>query len=91
MTSQTEMAARTEPTTTFLAQKSQLNWAVEIPDEIAEVMGISSGSVLVLRAQFGDIVVEEIVPPPSPELRSIVDEIIEDNKEFYAELKRLGD
>lgn len=91
MTPQTEIATQAEATTTHATQMPTLNWAVEMPDEIARVIGISPSSVVVLRAQLGDITVEEILPPLSPELQSIVDEIFEDNKEFYEELKRLGD
>jgi hypothetical protein len=76
---------------TIAPPKTTLNWAVEIPPEIAKVMGVAEGSVAMLRATDGKLEVEEILPPPSPELKERVQQIFEKYKEAFEEMKRLGD
>ena len=70
---------------------TDLRWAVEIPPEIARAMSVAEGSVVVLRPTDGNLEVEEILPPPSPEFAERVQYILEKHKETFEELKRLGD
>lgn len=76
---------------TIAPPKTHLNWAVEIPPEIARAMGVAEGSVVVFRTKDGGLEMEEILPPPSPELKAEVRRIAEKYKETFEELKRLGD
>ncbi len=71
-------------------QRSDLCWAILADEEMAQALGIETGSVVVLSGQAGKVQAE-VLPPPSPELRKLADEIFEQNREVYEELKRLGD
>jgi hypothetical protein len=76
---------------TLAPPKTDLRWAVEIPPEIAQALGVAKGSVAVFHTTDGKLEVEEILPPPSPELKEEIREISEELKETFEELKRLGD
>ena len=69
---------------------TELSWAVELPPEMAEALGVACGSLVVLHARNGSIETE-ILPLPSPEFAGRVQYILEKNKETFEELKRLGD
>ncbi|MDQ3257397.1 MAG: hypothetical protein M3R15_26515 [Acidobacteriota bacterium] len=71
-------------------RKTKLSWAVELPPEMAEVLGVPEGSLIVLHAIDGSVETE-ILPLPSPEFAERVQYILEKNKETFEELKRLGD
>ncbi len=71
-------------------RKTELSWAVELPPEMAEVLGVPEGSLIVLHAKDGSVETE-ILPLPSPEFAERVQYILEKNKETFEELKRLGD
>lgn len=71
-------------------RKTDLGWAVEIPPEIAQALGIAEGSLAVLSPRDGKLEAE-ILPPPSPELKESVRQIYEQYKEAFEEMKRLGD
>lgn len=70
--------------------KTDLGWIIEIPKEIAQAMGVAEGSIAVLHVQDGHLGTE-ILPPPSPELKSAARRIHEKHKEAFEEMKRLGD
>lgn len=74
---------------TVLHQK-ELGWLVEMPKEMAQAVGVAEGSLLALYAKPGEVKTE-VIPPLTSELEAISDEVYEENKEFFAELKRLGD
>jgi bifunctional DNA-binding transcriptional regulator/antitoxin component of YhaV-PrlF toxin-antitoxin module len=78
-------------TSTLTPRKTDLCWAVEIPPEIAEALGVAEGSVAVFSPKDGKLEVSEILPPASPELKEEVREIHEQFKEAFEEMKRLGD
>ncbi len=65
-------------------------WLVEMPKEMAQAVGVAEGSVLALYAKPGEVTAE-VLPPLTPELEGMADEIFAENKEVFAELKRLGD
>lgn len=71
-------------------RQTNRGWLVEMPKEMAEAVGVAEGSVLALYAKPGEVTAE-VLPPLAPELEAISDEIFEENKEFFEELKRLGD
>jgi hypothetical protein len=76
---------------TLAPPKTDLSWAVEIPPAISDALGIAEGSIAVLHTNGGQLEVEEILPPPPPELKSSVLRIYGEEKEVFEELKRLGD
>lgn len=74
----------------LMQRKTELSWAVELPPEMAQALGVPAGSLIVLHAKDGSVETE-ILPPPTPELKESVRRIYEENKELFEELKRLGD
>ena len=74
----------------LMPHKTGDSWVIEIPDEMAQAMGVSPGSVAVLRAAQGTIEVE-VLPPPSLELDESVRRIHGKYKDAFEEMKRLGD
>lgn len=71
-------------------QKSEQGWIIEIPDEFAENIGIEKNSIGLLGYKDGKIVVE-ILPPPSEKIKDISNRLGEKYKDFFAEMKRIGD
>jgi hypothetical protein len=76
--------------TSTIPQKTNLGWVVNVPDEIAQELGVSEGTIAVLHAKDGRLEVE-ILPPPSRELVESVRQTYEQFKEAFDEMKRLGD
>lgn len=52
-------------------QKTERGWVIEIPAEMAHVIGVAEGSIAILHAKEGNIEIE-ILPPPAPELEESV-------------------
>jgi hypothetical protein len=77
-------------TPTNVPKKTKQGWLIDIPPDMAEVMGIAQGSIGVLYPHEGGISIE-VLPPPSPELIESVKEICEQFREDFEEMKRLGD
>jgi len=75
---------------TLVPQKTDLGWVIEVPSEIAKVLGVAEGSFAVLSTRDGRLEVE-ILGPPSPDLVQSVRETCEEFKEAFDEMKRLGD
>lgn len=65
------------------------SWVVEIPNEIIESQGLNADALVSLTYRNGNIEAEII--NPSPELKEMSQQILEENRELYEELKRLGD
>lgn len=65
-------------------------WFIEMTSEVVAATGFAAGSVIAIYAKQGAPYVE-VYPPLEPKLQSILDEILENNKDVYEELKRLGD
>jgi hypothetical protein len=76
--------------TTTIPRKRELGWVVDVPDEIAQALGVAEGSIAVLHANEGRLDVE-ILPPPSKQLVESVRRTHEKFKEAFDEMKRLGD
>lgn len=75
---------------TTIPQKTDLGWVVDVPDEIAKVLGVAEGSIALLHVNEGRLEVE-VLPPPSKELVESVGRSYEQFKEAFDEMKRLGD
>jgi hypothetical protein len=73
-----------------VTQKTDLGWVIEVPAEIANVLGLAEGSFAVLSTKVGRLDVE-ILPPPTPDLLKSVRETCKEFKDAFAEMKRLGD
>ena len=71
-------------------QKTDLGWVVDVPNEIAQALGVAEGSIAILHAKEGRLEVE-ILPPPSEELVKSVRRTYEQFKDAFDEMKRLGD
>jgi len=76
--------------TSTIPRKTDLGWVVNVPDEIAQELGVSEGTMAVLHAKDGRLEVE-ILPPPSKELVESVRQTYEQFREAFEEMKRLGD
>ena len=75
---------------TLTPEKTDLGWVIEVPSEIARVVGVAAGSLAVLTTKKGRLEVE-ILPPPTAELVQSVRETCEEFKDAFDEMKRLGD
>lgn len=71
-------------------KQTEMGWIIEIPDDFAESVGIEKESIGLLQYKNGKIEVE-ILPPPSPKIKEISERLGEKYKDFFAEMKRLGD
>ena len=69
---------------------TQQGWILQMPSEMAEIMGAAEGSLLVLYAKPEGISTE-ILPPASSELKASVSRICEKYKDDFEEMKRFGD
>jgi hypothetical protein len=65
-------------------------WIIEIPPDMAKLMGVAEGSVGVLHPKAGAIEVE-VLPPLDPDIEASVLEGCEEFREAFEELKRRGD
>jgi hypothetical protein len=77
-------------TSSTAPRKTDEGWIIDIPADMADVMGIAHGSIGVLYPSQKGISIE-ILPPPSTELISSVLETCEEFQEAFEEMKRLGD
>ena len=75
---------------TTIPQKTDLGWVVDVPNEIAQAIGVAEGSIALLHATEGRLEVE-ILPPPSKELVESVRQTYKQFKDAFDEMKRLGD
>ena len=73
-----------------IPKEKELGWVVGMPPEIARHLGVSEESMIALYAKAGSITAE-ILPPLPPDLAAIAEQVLEENEEFFEEMKRLGD
>ena len=66
------------------------SWLVEIPANVIEVLGLAKGSRVALTIKNSEVS-GTVLPPMSDEMKKISQQIFEENREVYEELKRLGD
>jgi bifunctional DNA-binding transcriptional regulator/antitoxin component of YhaV-PrlF toxin-antitoxin module len=77
-------------TSITIPQKIDLGWVVDVPNEIADALGIAKGSIALLHVKDGRLELE-MLPPPSKELVESVRQTYEQFKDAFDEMKRLGD
>ena len=71
-------------------QKTGQGWAIQLPREFAESLGVAEGSLALLHARSGNIDIE-ILPPLDPEIAASVLQACDEMQETFAEMKQLGD
>ncbi len=71
-------------------EKTGRGWIIELPDEFAESIGIEKNSLGLLEYKKGKVEIE-ILPPPSAEIKEISERLGEKYKDYFTEMKRLGD
>jgi hypothetical protein len=71
-------------------QRTDLNWAIELPVDITRAASVSPGSVAVLYAEPGSLSLE-ILPPLSPGLKADVRRTCEEFRDAFEEMRQLGD
>ena len=70
-------------------QKTDKGWIIELPDEFAEAIGVEKNSIGLLGYKDGKVEVE--ILPPSEKIKEISERLGEKYKDFFEEIKRLGD
>ena len=65
-------------------------WVIEMPQEMAQSIGVAEGSTILLYGHEGGVRTE-ILPPLSPQLQDASNYLLNKNRALYDELKRLGD
>jgi hypothetical protein len=65
------------------------SWTVEVPPEIVKAQGLAEGALATFTIRDGQI--EGQIITPSEKLKEISKRILEESREVYEELKRLGD
>ncbi len=71
-------------------RRTENGWEIEIPEDTAEVFGITANSQIAIFNKDGVISMEILSPPPA-DLVKLSDEIMQKNFALYQELKRIGD
>jgi|GEM_PF-3567049 len=64
-------------------------WILELPAEICQREGFSEGTMVSLTIKDGGI--KTSIIRPSTEIEDFVNRVIEDEKEYFEEIKQLGD
>jgi hypothetical protein len=75
---------------TITPRKTEIGWVMEIPSEMAEILKVEPGSMVVLYPKEGALETE-ILPAPSAELKEDFERLFDKYKETCEELKRIGD
>ena len=70
-------------------QKTKRGWIIEIDDDFAAELGVAKGSIALMNARDGKIVTE--ILSPSPELEKSIDRLAEKYKDYFLEMKKIGD
>ncbi len=64
-------------------------WIVELPEELCESEGFAKGTLASLTFKNGAINGSYI--KPSDEIESFLDKVVEEEKEYFEEMKKIGD
>ena len=75
---------------TLTPRKTEIGWVVEVPPEMAEILKVEPGSLVVLYPKEGALETE-ILPAPSVELKEDFERLFNKYRETCGELKRIGD
>ncbi len=71
-------------------RKSEQGWVVDMTPEMAHAVGVAEGSYVVLYVSEGSVTAE-VLPAATENIKQSVRQFAEENADFLAELKRLGD
>lgn len=71
-------------------RKSEQGWVVAMTPEMAHAAGVAEGSYVVLYLSEGSVTAE-VLPAATEEMKQSVRQFAEENADFLAEMKRLGD
>ncbi len=82
-----EIAEKTNELKTISIEKD--TWILEVPKEICNSEGFAKGTLVSLTLNNNSISAKYI--KPSKEIDDFVDSIIEDEEEYFEEMKRIGD
>lgn len=72
------------------ANAEQDTWILKLPDEVCQREGIAEGTMISLTYRNHGIQTS-VIRPPSKEIQDIAESILEEDRELYEELKRIGD
>ncbi len=75
--------------TTQITKPKWDSWVMELPEDIAEAQNLPKGTLATMTYRNGKIEGEIIVS--SPKIEEFVERLIKKDKEFFEEMKRLGD
>ncbi len=64
-------------------------WILEIPAEICQREGYAQGTMVSLTIKNGGI--QTTLIQPSTEIDNFISRVIEEEREFFEEIKRIGD
>ncbi len=64
-------------------------WVLEVPAEICQREGFAKGTLVSLT--FKDGAIQSSYVRPSAETESFLDCVVEEEKEYFEEMKRIGD
>lgn len=65
------------------------SWVVRIPPEIIAAQNLAEDAKVVLSCKNGEI--NATILPPTPGLKDFVQRITGEQKDFFEEMKRIGD
>ncbi|MEO6590040.1 MAG: hypothetical protein ABIP06_12125 [Pyrinomonadaceae bacterium] len=64
-------------------------WILEVPSEVCEKEGFADGTLISLTLKNDSI--SGVYIKPNQEIDNFVDQVIEDEREYFEEIKRIGD
>jgi hypothetical protein len=70
-------------------KKTERGWVIEIDEDFATDLGVAKGSIALMNARDGKIETE--ILSPSPELEKSIDRLAEKYKDYFEEMKKIGD
>lgn len=72
-----------------MVKQEKDTWILELPAEVYEREGFAEGTLVSLT--FKDNSIQSSYIRPSAETESFLDRVIEEEKEYFEEMKRIGD
>ena len=82
-----ETQQKTDELKTVKLQKD--TWILEVPPEVCRIEGFADGTLVSLTFKNGAI--QSSFIPPDAGIESFLDRVVEEEKEYFEEMKRLGD
>ncbi|MDQ3062941.1 MAG: hypothetical protein M3R14_08795 [Acidobacteriota bacterium] len=82
-----ETLGKTDELKTIKQEKD--TWVLEVPAEICQREGFAKGTLVSLT--FKDGAIQSSYVRPSAETESFLDRVVEEEKEYFEEMKRIDD